>query len=91
MPKKGGGGGELEQFANVRGRLGKKDGGGVFEGGEGVYTPMHITFSLFYNHNLSTRYSDRLHHFYVTIPRCYKDAISTVSFLAQLDPGILCL
>ena len=36
-------------------------------------------------------YSDRLHYFSVTIPRCYKDAMSTVSFLTQLDSGILCL
>ena len=39
----------------------------------------------------STRYSDRLHDFTVTIPRCYRDSMSTVSFLAQLDSGILCL
>ena len=39
----------------------------------------------------STRYSDTLHDFSVTIPRCYKMSMSTVSFLAQLDPGILCL
>ena len=36
-----------------------------------------------------TRYYDRLHDFSVTIPRCYKDV--TVSFLAELDPRILCL
>ena len=35
----------------------------------------------------STRYSNRLHDFSATIPRCYKDA----SFLAQVDSGILCL
>ena len=29
--------------------------------------------------------------FSVTIPRCYKDVMSTVHFLAQLDSGILCL
>ena len=39
----------------------------------------------------STHYSDRLHDFSVTVPRCYKDAYVTVSFLAQLYPGILCL
>ena len=40
----------------------------------------------------STRYSDRLHRLHsVTIPRCYKMSMSTVSFLAQLDFGILCL
>ena len=33
----------------------------------------------------STRYSDRLNDFSVTIPRCY-----LVSFLIQLDPGFLC-
>ena len=36
----------------------------------------------------STRYSDRLHDFSVTIPRCYKNVMSTVSFLAQLDSGL---
>ena len=41
----------------------------------------------------STRYSNRLHyfHFFVTIPVCYKDVISTISFLARLGSGILCL
>ena len=39
----------------------------------------------------STCYSDRLHDFSVTIPRCYKDILSAVSFLTQLDLGILCL
>ena len=29
----------------------------------------------------STRYSDRLHDFYVTIPRCYKDAYVNSFFL----------
>ena len=40
----------------------------------------------------STYYSDRLHNFSVTIPRCYKDACVN-SFLpyTQLDSGILCL
>ena len=33
-------------------------------------------------------YSDRLHDFSVTIPRCF---MSTVSFLTQLGSGILCL
>ena len=37
----------------------------------------------------STPYSDRLHNFSVTIPRCYRIYMSTVSFLAQLDSGIL--
>ena len=40
-----------------------------------------------YSRGKSTRYSDRLHDFSDTIPRCYKD----VYFLAQLDSGILCL
>ena len=35
--------------------------------------------------------SNRLHDFFVTIPRCYKDSISRVSFLIQLDSGSLCL
>ena len=39
-----------------------------------------------YSRGRSTCYSDRLH---VTIPRCYKDVMSTVSFLAQLGSGIL--
>ena len=35
-------------------------------------------------------YSDRLHDFSVTIPRCFKDMfMSTVFFLAQLDSGTL--
>ena len=45
-----------------------------------------------YSQERSTHYSDRLHHFSVTIPRCYKDvSMSTVSFLAQLNSGVLCL
>ena len=44
-----------------------------------------------YSRARSTCYSDRLHDFSVTIPRCYKMSISTVSFLAQLDSGILFL
>ena len=39
----------------------------------------------------STRYSDRLHAFSVTIPRCTRMSMSTVSFLAQLDSGIIWL
>ena len=38
----------------------------------------------------STLYSDRLHDLFVTIPRCWM-SMSTVSFLAQLDSGILCV
>ena len=38
----------------------------------------------------STRYSDRLHDFSVTIPRCYED-VYVNSFFPQLDSGILCL
>ena len=39
----------------------------------------------------STCYSDKLHGFSVTITRCYKVIMATVSFLTQLDSGILCL
>ena len=40
----------------------------------------------------STRYSDRFYVFSVTIPRRYKDVYDNyISFLAQLDSGILCL
>ena len=39
----------------------------------------------------STRYSDRLHDFSVTIPRFTRMSMLTVSFLAHLGPGILCL
>ena len=39
----------------------------------------------------STRYSNKLHDFSVTITRCYKDVMSTLSFLAQLGSGIFCL
>ena len=39
----------------------------------------------------SIRYFDRLHNFTVTIPRCCKDILSTVFFLAQLDSRILYL
>ena len=38
----------------------------------------------------SSRYSDRLHDFSVTVPRCYKDvSLSPVSFLAHIRSGIL--
>ena len=43
-----------------------------------------------YSRGRSTRYSDRLHDFSVTIRRCYND-VYVNSFLAQLDSGILCL
>ena len=39
----------------------------------------------------STYYSDRFHDFSVTIPLCYKDVYDNVSFLGELDSGILCL
>ena len=39
---------------------------------------------LLYSQRKSTRYSDKLHDFSVTISRCYKDVYATVSFLAQL-------
>ena len=38
----------------------------------------------------STHYSDRLHDFSVTIPKCYM-SMSIVSFIAELDSGILLL
>ena len=44
-----------------------------------------------YSQGRSTCYSDRLHDFSVTIPRCYKDVYVNSSFLAQLDSGILYL
>ena len=44
-----------------------------------------------YSLGRSSRYFDRLQDFSVTIPRCYKMYMSTVSFLAQLDPESLCL
>ena len=44
-----------------------------------------------YSRGRSTRYSDRLHVFSVTIPNVTRMSMSTVSFLAQLDSGILCL
>ena len=39
----------------------------------------------------SARYSDRLHNFSVIIRGYYKDVMSTISFLAPLDLGIICL
>ena len=39
----------------------------------------------------STRYSDRLHDFSVTIPRCYKDVYVNSFFLRIARLGILCL
>ena len=44
-----------------------------------------------YSQGRSSHYSDRLHDFCVTIPRCYKDVYVNSSFLAQLDSGILSL
>ena len=44
-----------------------------------------------YSRGRSTRYSNRFYDFFVTIPRCYKDIMSTVSLLAQLDSEICCL
>ena len=38
-----------------------------------------------------TRYSDRLQKNFVTIPICARMSMSTVSFLATLDSGILLL
>ena len=53
-------------------------------------------FHFFFSRGSSTRYSDILHDFSVTMRRCYKDVnssffMSTISFLAQLDSGIICL
>ena len=47
-----------------------------------------------YSRGRSSRYSDRLHNFSVflsTFLDVTRMSTSTVSFLAQLDPGILCL
>ena len=44
-----------------------------------------------YSRGRSTRYSDRLHDFSVTIPRVTRVSMVTVSFLAELDSGMLCL
>ena len=38
-----------------------------------------------------TRYSDRLHDFSVTIPRCYKDVYVNSFFPCLAKSGILCL
>ena len=46
---------------------------------------------LLFSQGRSTHYCYRLHDFSVTIPRCYKISMSTLSFLTQLDSGILCL
>ena len=39
---------------------------------------------------VSQGYSDGLHDFSVTIPRCYNDVL-IVSLFAQLESGIICL
>ena len=39
----------------------------------------------------STRYSESLHHFPVTIPRCYKDVYVNSFFPRTARSGILCL
>ena len=44
-----------------------------------------------YSRGRSACYSDRLYDFSATIPKCYENLKSTVSFLVQLDSGILCL
>ena len=44
-----------------------------------------------YSHSRSTSYSDRLHDFSVTIPRCCKDVYDYNFFFTQLVSGILCL
>ena len=44
---------------------------------------------LFFSRGRSTRYSDRLHDFSVTIARCYKDVYMNSFFPCKLDSGIL--
>ena len=44
-----------------------------------------------YSRGRSTRYSDRLHDFSVTIPRCYKDVYVNSFFPHTANSGILCL
>ena len=44
-----------------------------------------------FSHGRSTRYSDRLHDFSVTIPRCYKDIYVNSFFPCMANSGILCL
>ena len=44
-----------------------------------------------YSRGRSTRYSDRLHDFSVTIPRCYKDVYVNSFFPRTARSGILCL
>ena len=46
---------------------------------------------LLFSRGRSTFYSDRLHGFSVTIPRCTRVSISAASFLVQLNSEILCL
>ena len=46
---------------------------------------------LLFSRRRSTRYSDRLHDFYVTISGVTSVSISTAFLLKQLDYGILCL
>ena len=46
---------------------------------------------LFHSGGSSTRYSDRLHDFLSPFLYVTQMSMSTVSFLAQLDPGFLCL
>ena len=45
--------------------------------------------SLPFSQGRSTRCSDTLHKFPVTIPTCYKDVYATVSFLAQLGWSVV--
>ena len=46
-------------------------------------------FPLRFSRGRSACYSDRLHDFSVTIPRCYKNVYVNSFFLAQLNSGIL--
>ena len=46
---------------------------------------------LYFSRGLFTCYSDRLHDISISILDVTMMSLSTVSFIAQLDPGILCL
>ena len=51
------------------------------------------SLSLFYRYCFGRCSSElaELHDFSLSISRCYKDVMPTVSFLAQLGSGVLCL
>ena len=46
---------------------------------------------ILYSQGKSTHYSERLHYFSVTIPRCSRMYMPTVSLIVQLDSGVSCL